>query len=351
MKHTLICVLGLAICGSSALSQPTQPIGDAKVFRNDGVQFWHSFRAAGLANPSGIARTSDGAAFYIADYDSGTIYVFDTAGGCLYDFTPAGLVAPTGLALTPDDAALYVCSTDTNKIQVVDAADGSFLTDVTGHGLSEPADVAMTSDGAAIYVASRGTGDIKVFDSVGTFLFAFTAPGLDPTGINLTTDDATVYVASGASNTVEVFSCDGQHLGTAGFVNSPTDVTVALDDALLYVVSVGGNAVAVLDNLGAPLAAVPGVDPLNGRSQLLMGVDDASFAVSNFGRRPLVGDLNCDGLVDFGDINPFVLILTDPAGWQTAYPDCLMLNGDIDEDCDVDFGDINPFVALLSGEG
>jgi hypothetical protein len=63
------------------------------------------------------------------------------------------------------------------------------------------------------------------------------------------------------------------------------------------------------------------------------------------------GDLNCDGSVDFGDINPFVLALTNPAAWQAAYPDCPMLNGDISGDGSVDFGDINPFVALLSGGG
>ncbi len=63
---------------------------------------------------------------------------------------------------------------------------------------------------------------------------------------------------------------------------------------------------------------------------------------------PLTGDLNCDGSVDFGDINPFVLALADPAGWQAAYPNCPPENGDINLDGSVDFGDINPFVTLLT---
>ncbi len=63
----------------------------------------------------------------------------------------------------------------------------------------------------------------------------------------------------------------------------------------------------------------------------------------------LTGDLNCDGAVDFGDINPFVLILSDPAAWQAAYPGCPTLNGDIDGNGTVGFEDINPFVTLLSG--
>jgi hypothetical protein len=63
-----------------------------------------------------------------------------------------------------------------------------------------------------------------------------------------------------------------------------------------------------------------------------------------------VGDLNCDGEVDFGDINPFVLYLSDFTAWQAAYPGCPPHNGDINGDGSFpSFGDINPFVALLSG--
>ncbi len=63
----------------------------------------------------------------------------------------------------------------------------------------------------------------------------------------------------------------------------------------------------------------------------------------------LVGDLNCDGHVDFGDINPFVLALTNPGSYQTQYPSCPFENRDINADGVFDFGDINPFVRLLTG--
>ena len=72
-----------------------------------------------------------------------------------------------------------------------------------------------------------------------------------------------------------------------------------------------------------------------------MGADEyGSFAV---------GDMNCDGVISFDDINAFVLALSDPPAYQAAYPDCYWLNGDCDEDGDVDFDDINPFVGILSG--
>jgi hypothetical protein len=59
------------------------------------------------------------------------------------------------------------------------------------------------------------------------------------------------------------------------------------------------------------------------------------------------GDLNCDGSVNFDDINPFVLALTGAGGYYAAYPDCAYENADCNGDGAVDFDDINPFVALL----
>lgn len=62
----------------------------------------------------------------------------------------------------------------------------------------------------------------------------------------------------------------------------------------------------------------------------------------------LVGDLNCDGAVDFGDINPFILALSNPAQYETTYPLCDIMSGDINGDSTVDFLDINPFIDLLT---
>lgn len=62
-----------------------------------------------------------------------------------------------------------------------------------------------------------------------------------------------------------------------------------------------------------------------------------------------VGDLNCDGAVDFDDIDPFVLALIDHVLFGMEYPDCSWLKGDCDNDGDVDFDDIDSFVALLAG--
>lgn len=59
------------------------------------------------------------------------------------------------------------------------------------------------------------------------------------------------------------------------------------------------------------------------------------------------GDLNCDGTVDFFDIDTFILALTDPAAHQAAFPGCDGRNADINQDGALDFFDLDPFLELL----
>jgi hypothetical protein len=60
------------------------------------------------------------------------------------------------------------------------------------------------------------------------------------------------------------------------------------------------------------------------------------------------GDLNCDGVVNGYDIDPFVVALTDATQYAQLYPDCNRMAGDINCDGDVNGYDIDPFVACLT---
>jgi hypothetical protein len=65
---------------------------------------------------------------------------------------------------------------------------------------------------------------------------------------------------------------------------------------------------------------------------------------------PQPGDTNCDGAVDFRDINPFVLALTNGSAYQQTYPNCWPENADVNGNGSVGFDDINPFAALLTAQ-
>ena len=75
--------------------------------------------------------------------------------------------------------------------------------------------------------------------------------------------------------------------------------------------------------------------------------DGSSCAETLCGPGQLPGDLNCDGVVDFDDIDPFVAALGGQEAYEAAYPNCNWLNADANGDGVVTFDDIDPFVALL----
>jgi hypothetical protein len=98
----------------------------------------------------------------------------------------------------------------------------------------------------------------------------------------------------------------------------------------------GTFAVGLLDLDGEPRVMGGRVD---------MGVDEVTD-------RPFVfGDMNCDGVRNGADIDPFFLALGDPVAYGIAYPECFALNGDFNGDGALNGADIDPFFEYLRGEG
>lgn len=69
-----------------------------------------------------------------------------------------------------------------------------------------------------------------------------------------------------------------------------------------------------------------------------------------YNQRIIPADANCDAAVDFDDIDPFVLMLTDPEEFRRQHPGCTGENNcDMNRDGVVDFADIDGFVEALIG--
>ncbi|MEW6200031.1 MAG: hypothetical protein AB1601_15380 [Planctomycetota bacterium] len=102
------------------------------------------------------------------------------------------------------------------------------------------------------------------------------------------------------------------------------------------------------------LATLPGDDVIAGGAFRTAG-GQVSYFFAHWGCEVCPGDLNCDGVVSFDDINPFVLALSNWTEWRFTYTGCPERNADINGDGQYGglngFGDINPFVELLAGSG
>jgi hypothetical protein len=62
-------------------------------------------------------------------------------------------------------------------------------------------------------------------------------------------------------------------------------------------------------------------------------------------------DMDCDGVVNAFDIDPFVLALIDAAGYANLYPNCKVDLADCDHDGQVNAFDIDAFVACIVNNG
>lgn len=120
---------------------------------------------------------------------------------------------------------------------------------------------------------------------------------------------------------------------TYQLLSGPTNATVPAGQSGAY-------------RLMHPIAGAKGLDAFTFRISSSSG--DSAVATVTLDYGVLRGDLNCDGAVTYGDINPFVRVLSNRSAWLVAYPDCPVENADINWDGEISYGDINPFLALLS---
>ncbi len=84
----------------------------------------------------------------------------------------------------------------------------------------------------------------------------------------------------------------------------------------------------------------------------LAGTFDLAMTLTPAAGESIVGDMNLDGVVDTGDVAPFVLALTDPALYMAQFgveEPTMISVGDVNGDGVFDTGDVAPFVELLVG--
>lgn len=151
------------------------------------------------------------------------------------------------------------------------------------------------------------------------------------------------------------FSIEGENGGAKAFTYAYDGVTQTATLSLgglapdRYTVHVAESVIDVAAHLrldgevADPLteASLPSGDGIAGGEAVIQ------FVVT----RPIIpGDMNCDGVVNNFDIDPFVLGLVDPQGYAAAFPLCDSRAGDIDQSGSFDNFDIDPFVALVLGQ-
>jgi YVTN family beta-propeller protein len=138
--------------------------------------------------------------------NNGTISVYDTIANRVVKNIEVGL-HPSGMAMSPDGSRLFVANANSDSISVIetaqDAVEGSIdvrLNDDASLG-SSPNAIAVSQDGETLYVANAGNNAIAVLDprhrGRGQQIRGFIPVGWFPTAVALTKGDDRLLVGNG----------------------------------------------------------------------------------------------------------------------------------------------------------
>ncbi len=266
---------------------------------------------------SGIALSHDGATLVTCGSFDNNISIIDTAAWVEVARVPVGAF-PVRAAFSPDDTTIYVSNGDADTVSVVaNAGSGSHVTGTINVG-DQPWELDVSPAGTKLYVANYLGKSISVVALPANVVQATiplpqTNGGGEPLGLHASADGTALYVTANGAD--------------------------------FHVINAASNTIQETLNTGLVAADFKFHDPMHSAFMACPFGSDGLTIV----RVALPGDLNCDGSVDFGDINPFVLALSNLPAYEATYPGCPLANRDINADGTFDFADINPFVALLAG--
>lgn len=208
--------------------------------------------------------------------------------------------------------------------------------------LEEPADFAAES--AATAVSADGTTCAGVArDAAGNSVAVrWTAAGVAPLAPH----------AEGVELMPFAVSADG------GLIGGRSSTTSGAQRAFIW--TAGGGVRDVADVLREDFGLDPGFWTLqsvrgiaaDGETLCGEGIDPHGYQQGWIAHLPggKPGDMNCDGLVNNMDVDPFVTALLFPQEFSVRYPGCNRIRADINADGAVNNFDIDPFVALLLGQ-
>ncbi len=265
---------------------------------------WSPMSGTGpLVNISNTATTSEARPFIRLGPDdvAHVVYFTNLLGGALvYQNNRSGAFAPvnTGIAGSVQDPIPVVDRTGRVSIFYCQG-DILYVTDDAGSGTFGPAEPLLVGAWRPAFIEGA------VVDPLGRRYIGF-ASNSGQRGVYFLAE-----TSSGFSAPVEILASDATNLGASVSINDHGRLALTFQTG---------------------------------------GVRDGNvFAKIFVASTQVYGDMNCDGVISVGDINGFVLALTDPDGYAAAFPDCDAARADLTFDGNVSVADINPFVDALVG--
>ncbi|MEU9288431.1 serine/threonine-protein kinase [Streptomyces sp. NPDC048275] len=212
------------------------------------------------SRPWGVAVLPDGRRAYVANFDSGSVSVIDTAANRTVGSPISVGKQPLGVAVSPDGRRAYVANSASDSVSVIDTAANRTVGSPIPVG-SGPLGVEVSPDGRRAYVTNSGSDSVSVIDTatnrtVGSPI----SVGKNPAGVAVLPDGRRAYVTNIGSDSVSVIdTATSRTVGSPISVGKKPDVVaVSPDGRRAYVANITSDSVSVIDTatnrtVGSPI--------------------------------------------------------------------------------------------------
>jgi len=219
-----------------------------------------------------------------------------------YTLLPSGLtdipsgIAPQGVVISPDGTRVYVANADSYSVSVINTATNTLIATIPVGALASPAFMAFSPDGSRIYVASQTSPFVSVINTVtNSVISTFTTNGSVPSGILISPDGSKAYVSVKTGmvlviNTLTNNIVTSVQVGTNS--NIENDLAISPDGKLLYVSNNTDGTISVINTLTNVVASTI---PCGGHPYAIKISNDGSklyVANSHFGSSGSIAIIN-----------------------------------------------------------
>ncbi|MDT5096027.1 MAG: hypothetical protein QOH60_5390, partial [Mycobacterium sp.] len=181
--------------------------------------------------------------------------------------TISGQSLPTGLALSTDGSKLYVANWNSASVRVINTATNQPIGNSIAVG-ANPFGLAISPDGSRLYTSNWGSSTVSVINTTTpTPTVSSIAVGPNPFGIALSPDGSVLY-APNANDTVSVINTKTNTVITTASVDAAPEyqwhnIAVSPDGRVLYVSDMADGQLRTLTIAGANTAPVAGTPTIS----------------------------------------------------------------------------------------
>lgn len=155
---------------------------------------------------------------------------------------------PLGLTLSPDFATLYVANAQSGTVSIIDTASQRVVNTLSVNPTGRLNSVIVSADGKALYVSDAKAGNVEVFRLPEAEQTATVSVRLFPQRMALSQEHNRLYVVNSASNNVSVIDTATQTLlANIPVSERPYAIVIAPDNSRAYITSSQTHSITIID--------------------------------------------------------------------------------------------------------